>query len=334
MATQKTVADDDEDVEEQTNEVKGTRPRNPNRPSVGLEGAIEKTKSLYDKYHRAQVAIPLACANWGYKNPRSSGALQLVAALKAFGLIDVYGQGKSQKVAVSDSAERIIRNAPDRTTLLKSAATSPTLHAEVWEHFEHQLPHDDIIKQYLQWERSAGSRFVDDEAADGFIEQFRGSLRFAGLISADGSETGENKSGSLDNSNNGTGPKTPSKAVRVGSFVQWTSQGVDRFSEPKQVTGIEGDWAFVEDSETGLPMSELAIVDVPSLSNESAKTPPRNPNYRAPSPSGPMIEFPLPGGNSIEIRLKKPVSKKDFERIKQLVDLSEDSLVESNEQEP
>ena len=43
--------------------------------------------------------------------------------------------------------------------------------------------------------------------------------------------------------------------------------------------------------------------------------------------SGPSITFPLPNNNSIEIRLSKPVSKKDFERIKKLVDLSEDSLV-------
>jgi hypothetical protein len=35
----------------------------------------------------------------------------------------------------------------------------------------------------------------------------------------------------------------------------------------------------------------------------------------------------LPNDNAIEIRLKKPVSKDDFERIKKLVELSEASLV-------
>jgi hypothetical protein len=47
-----------------------------------------------------------------------------------------------------------------------------------------------------------------------------------------------------------------------------------------------------------------------------------------PASDGPRIEFPLPNDNSIEICLKKPVSKKDFERIKKLVELSEASLVE------
>jgi hypothetical protein len=43
---------------------------------------------------------------------------------------------------------------------------------------------------------------------------------------------------------------------------------------------------------------------------------------------GPQIVFPLSDGNVVEIRLKKRVSPKDFERIRQLLDLSEGSLVE------
>lgn len=136
----------------------------------------------------------------------------------------------------------------------------------------------------------------------------------------------------MDNPNNGKDLEGRQKPVRVGSFVQWTSQGVDRFTVPPKVTGIDGDWAFLEGSETGVPVSELAVVD-PPINNETPKIPPRNPNYRAPEPTGPTTEFPLPGGNSIEIRLKKPISKKDFGRIKQLIELSEDSLVESAEQE-
>jgi hypothetical protein len=83
-------------------------------------------------------------------------------------------------------------------------------------------------------------------------------------------------------------------------------------------------------------MSELTVVDPPAGSDASDPKPPiqqgkgqppSNPFFKPPAHEGPRIEFPLPGGNSIEIRLKKPVSKKDFERIKRLVELSEDSLV-------
>jgi hypothetical protein len=65
----------------------------------------------------------------------------------------------------------------------------------------------------------------------------------------------------------------------------------------------------------------------------SKGAPPVNPFYKPPAPpvpEGPRIEFPLPNDNAIEIRLKKPVSQKDFERIKKLVELSEDSLVSAD----
>jgi hypothetical protein len=53
-------------------------------------------------------------------------------------------------------------------------------------------------------------------------------------------------------------------------------------------------------------------------------SPPPSPFFKL---QGPRIEFPLPDDNVIEIQLRKPVSKRTFERIKQLLDLSEDSLV-------
>jgi hypothetical protein len=46
-------------------------------------------------------------------------------------------------------------------------------------------------------------------------------------------------------------------------------------------------------------------------------------------PDGPVITFPLSNDNMIEIRLRKPVSEKDFKRIQQLVELSKDSRVEA-----
>lgn len=48
---------------------------------------------------------------------------------------------------------------------------------------------------------------------------------------------------------------------------------------------------------------------------------------------GPYIVFPLSDGNVLEIRLRKRVSPKDFERIRQLVDLSEGSLVDFEERQ-
>lgn len=39
------------------------------------------------------------------------------------------------------------------------------------------------------------------------------------------------------------------------------------------------------------------------------------------------IRFPLSGGNAVEIRLERRVSRSDFETIKSLVELSKKSLI-------
>jgi hypothetical protein len=91
-------------------------------------------------------------------------------------------------------------------------------------------------------------------------------------------------------------------------------------------------------------MTDLTIVDPPPAADAinpraplpiQRGQPPANPFFKPPAPpahDGPRIEFPLPYENSIEIRLKKPVSKKDFARIMKLVELSEESLVEPGDE--
>ena len=47
--------------------------------------------------------------------------------------------------------------------------------------------------------------------------------------------------------------------LQVGDEVQWTNQGVDQFDKPRKITGIsdDGKYAFVEGSNTGIPIEEL-----------------------------------------------------------------------------
>lgn len=251
------------------------RPRSPNHPALSLEDAVAKAKLLYDKYLRVPVAMPLACLNWKYTNPRSSGALQTLATLRAYGLIEVSGRSDAQKVTVTDAAERIIRGAPTRAELLRVAAIAPAIHSEVWNNFDRSLPHDELLRNYLLWERPEGSRFTDD-SVDGFIARLRSTLRYAGLIPANGAPAGEQNQAHVDTPKNGNGLEAHQTVVRVGSHVQWTSAGVDQFSRPQKVVGMNGDWAFVESSKTGIPMSELTAVDQPA----GATAPPSNPYYK------------------------------------------------------
>ena len=78
-------------------------------------------------------------------------------------------------------------------------------------------------------------------------------------------------------------------------------------------------------------MSELTVLETPVKKTETGKPgvrqPPPNPFFTDTKPSGPMISFPLAKDNVMELRLSARITKKDFERLKSLIDLSEDSLV-------
>lgn len=52
--------------------------------------------------------------------------------------------------------------------------------------------------------------------------------------------------------------------IKIGDAVQWTSQGTDQFAEPKKIKSIseDGEYAFVEGSDTGIPVKELSVTEV------------------------------------------------------------------------
>lgn len=307
-------------------EPKKARNRSPNHPLLSLPKALERAKELYDEYGKHEVPIARAHLKWGYKE-QSGLANQCVAALRAYGLLSVKGKGKGapRKVELTDRADRIIRGAPNRLRLLQAAAREPVIHAELLQEYaEKGLPPNDILRTYLVWEREGG-RFNED-VVDGFIERFRDSLRFAEL-EENGIIQGEKKD--ADDSGLDT-LEDKTQTVTVGSYVQWTSRGVDQFQTPLRVVGISDDsqWVFVEGSPTGIAMNELTIQEPPKP--PTSGDPPPSPYYKQPPPAGEgtHIRFPLSGGNSVEIRLNRRVSPSDFDRIKALVELSRDSLVE------
>lgn len=299
--------------------------RSPNHPVLDLREAIEKVAKLQKTYGTHAVPLATFCKAFNYVM-NGSGANQLLAALKAYALVNVSGKGDSRKIAVSPTAERIVRGAPDRQKLIREAALEPAIHKEVWEHYEQSgdLPHDDILRQYLVWERPEGQRFNQD-TVDAFIARLRSTLGYAGI--AGGGKIGGNGGGEL----NGNRPK-------VGDFVQWASGGVEQFKAPRRVESIETaddgtEWVYVEDADTAVAMEELTVVDPPEDEagerTHQRRTPPKR--KLPPKHDGPYISFPLSDDNVVELTLTSRVSRKDFERLKKLIDLSEDSLVSESE---
>lgn len=234
------------------------------------------------------------------------------------------GKGDDRKVAVSETAERIIRNAPDRQALVRQVALAPKIHSEVWTHYSSTgLPHDDIITRYLKWERPKGSQFTDD-AVGGFITRLRATFAYAGIGTAD-------KMVDADGDDESDGDEEKPK---VGDFVQWTSQGVEQFPTPQPLKGIspDGAFGFVEITNTGIPMDQLTVAEAPK---GEAKTPaaaigapPVNPYFQPPKQPGPFLSFNMGPDNVFEMRLTKMIPWKDFDRLKQMINLYEDSIVD------
>jgi hypothetical protein len=303
-----------------------TKDRSPNYPVMDLGRAIEKVTILHGEFGRHEIPVKLAYQRCGYKS-RGAGS-QCIAALKAYGLVNVTGRSNDRKVTVSGEGSRIIRNAPNRAVLLKAAALKPPIYKELLDRYHDKggVPVDELLKQYLVWDRPE-PRF-NERSVGGFIADFRATLKLANLSVADIINDEEEDDGEQEEHETLVPPKP-------GDYVQWTSQGVDRF----------------EDSQTGLPMTELAVQDAPTcaqapLPAKVIATPPVNPFFQSrvggaaavgqakasmvgeTIGDGPFISFPLPGGNVIEIRLRNKVTPAGFDQIKQLVELSKSSLVE------
>lgn len=100
-------------------------------------------------------------------------------------------------------------------------------------------------------------RKFNPSAVDGFVQDFRDTLEFAGLSDLKVVESKQ--------SQNGSGGQAV--LPQVGDYVQWESGGQIQFREPKRVRALaeDGLWAFVEGSDTGLPIKELTIVSVETI---------------------------------------------------------------------
>jgi hypothetical protein len=61
---------------------------------------------------------------------------------------------------------------------------------------------------------------------------------------------------------------------KIGDYVQWEPKGIMQFMEPKRIVSISDDdaYAFVEGSDTGLPVGELVLHERPAPAKSSAKT--------------------------------------------------------------
>jgi len=269
-----------EDDAEQT--ATRTRSRSPNAPVIDLEAAVGYAAKLHAKSPRHAVPVEAVLHNedyWGLSKGGYSG--QVLGAVRAFGLVETEGRAAKRLVRVTEEGAKIIRNHPDRAKLLHQVALLPRVNRAVWEHYQEQgglPPSDEAISHYLEFDHDPP---FTPKSIPGFIKQIRGTVAFAGL----------EESATLPESENDQDSTEEEAPIKVGDFVQWTSQGVAQFPEgSREVLGLsdDGDWAYVTGTKTGLPVSELAIKERDG-GTQNPKTLEPPPNPFAGSGTGPRL---------------------------------------------
>ncbi len=162
---------------------KKARTRSPAYPYLDLRAALEKAGTLWRAEGRHAVAVSLAMQHWGYKAESSTG-YSCIAALKKFGLVDEDGVGDGRQVKLSRLALTVLldedRASPERNAALQTAALSPRIHAELWEKYGAELPSDSSLRRFLVIEKN-----FNEAAVDEFLEEYKTTVAFAGLRSAD-----------------------------------------------------------------------------------------------------------------------------------------------------
>ncbi len=226
---------------------KDTKPRHrsPNYPNMGLRLAVAKIDALYKADGLAPSPKLAALKHMGYEKLHSEAARAL-SALKSYGLIEE----TADRVKLSQRGIDIVaRQEGDnrRQTAIREAAFGPEIYRELVEQYQPKLPSETSLKADL-----ISVRKFNPSVVDGFIRDFKDTLDFAGLSDLgvlDSRQQNENGGQSL----------TP----QIGDHVQWESGGQLQFQEPKCVRGLspDGQWAFVDGSDTGLPVKELTVVN-------------------------------------------------------------------------
>ena len=193
-----------------------------------------------------------------------------------------------------------VADSPRRLQAIRDAVNAPKIYADILNKWPpHEPPSDSTLKFYLLREKSFNEGAIDD-----FIKNFRLSIAFAKLdktptiaaVEAIGTVEKPQKTPTLD------GPE-----IEIGDLVQWEASGVLRMEKPAVVRAFSEDraWAFVEGSETGIPMEELLLEQKGAPA--PAKTPPKL------ALPGQVFETPITAGEKEWLR--GPLSKATSYRL-------------------
>lgn len=147
------------------------RKNSPRAPSISLEDALNRVLKVYDKERRHAVPTDVVAVDVGYKNGKSGAALQTLASIRYFGLMQ---RPKEGMLVVSLDVEKY-KFSPDpehKQQLLNNWLRTPQVFSDLLDKFQTNLPSDAVIKYELI------QLGFNSSAADDFITIFKKSVEF------------------------------------------------------------------------------------------------------------------------------------------------------------
>jgi len=227
------------------------RDRSPAYPFISLGTAMDRVAAFDTYFKRYPAPLMKVGLAWGMKE-KSSQAAQTIAALKYFGLVEYQGSGDAKSAALTEDARTYLRAQQQtvKNEVLKRLALNPKIIRKYWEMWSDDRPQDPICLDELVLKGG-----FTEAAAGVFLKVYDDTITYAGLKANDKIAKPD---GTDNNQEDGGNPD-----IAVGDFVQWESNGVLQFPQPKRVRALQDyegtSWLFVDDSEAGIPMSEVTL---------------------------------------------------------------------------
>jgi len=278
-------------------EDRAKKERSPSYPFISLARAIERVQAFSEAHRRSPTRLAAVADTWRYAQS-SSGLLQTISALRAFGLLEDIGKGTDRKIQLTDLAQRILHDERPgaRGAAVREAALRPKLFAEYAEKWLPSRPSDSHCLSELRLDRG-----FTEAAAKMFLKSFDETFDFADLGPRDGL-SGSSPSNLKDESEVSAVDVPPMGAlVRVGPAQYATGP-----------TGPSGP--------SSLPFGSTG---------PTGPTGPSGPQSRPAAYQSPRATLPLPEGIAA-LEIPSGLSRKSFEALKSwtemMVSLAEKSV--------
>jgi len=261
--------------------------RSPSYPNTSLGDAISQVAKIEKLYRQSPVDREVAAKLIGYSS-LSGPASKALAALASFGLVERAGKGEMR---VTSRARAILHpdDLQERRQSLVAAAFEPKLFEELRARWPDMIPPEDGIVTYLH------RQGFNQTAIRPAMKAYRDTLLFLEQEGANDSH-GNQRSDGADSEAPEGGKSAALGKARVGDMVEVEIAGSLITPDPVRVRALsdDGEWVFVEGSETGIEMENVTVIERPD--STEAKVAPKLPLEATRPPAGQLQGNQVPSG--------------------------------------